>query len=316
MYFLSGEENYYIDKISDFIAKNVLTENEKSFNQTVFYGKDSEVASVINASKRFPMMSNYQVIILKEGQELKDFDELIHYIEKPLNSTILVINYKYKNPDNRKKVFKSLRQYAVFFESKKVYDDKIPMWISDLLKEKNYKIEPKAAMLLTEFIGNDLSRIENEIEKLIITIPENIKIITADHVERNIGISKDYNVFELQKALTRNDVVKANRIINYFAQNPKNHPFAFTIINLFNYFSKVMTYHYLNGKSDREVAAILKIHPYFVSDYANASRVFNKGRLVHLISLLREYDVKSKGVGNVSTSEGQLLKELIYKIIH
>lgn len=316
VYLLMGEEPYYIDHVTSFIMENVLTEEEKAFNQTVFYGKDSDVPSVINAAKRFPMISNHQVIIAKEAQELKSFDDFIHYIEKPLKSTLLVINYKYKSLDKRKKIYKSFEQNAVVFESEKLYDDKIPAWISSVLTGKNIKIEPKAAVMLTEFLGNDLSKISNELDKLIITLPANNKLITSSHVEMNIGISKDYNNFELQNALTKKNILKANRIINYFAENQKNNHITAVIVSLYYYFSKILVYHTLEDKSRQKAAAALKVHPYFISEYEEAARNYPLKKVTEIISSLREYDLKAKGYGNANTTAGGLLKELIYKILH
>jgi DNA polymerase-3 subunit delta len=316
VYFLTGEEPYYIDKITEYISQNVLEEAEKAFNQTVLYGKDSDAVAVTNTAQRFPMMSNYQVVILKEAQELKNFDDLVHYIGKPLKSTILVINYKYKSLDKRKKLFKVIQENAVIFDSKKLYDDKIPDWITNSLKKDGYGIDNKAAILLTEFLGNDLSKIEKELEKLILTIPDGLKAITPEQIERNIGISKDFNNFELQKALVARDVLKANRIINYFAGNQKNIHITQTITNLYFFFSKVLLYHFLNDKSRNKVAAALKINPFFVTDYERAARSFKARKVVEIISILREYDAKSKGYSNPSTSAGDLLKELIFKILH
>lgn len=316
IYFLSGEEPFYIDKITDYILKHVLTEEEKSFNQTILYGKETDAATITNTAKRFPMMANYHVVVVKEAQEVKNIGDLIYYFGDPLKSTILVINYKYKKLDKRKKVFKVLKENSVFLETKKLYDDKIPGWISEQLKKRNYNIEPKAAVILTEFLGNDLQKIANELEKLTITLPENVKIITPDHVERNIGISKDYNNFEFQKALIERNPVKANRIIMYFAANQKNHHIASTITHLYFFFSKVLTFHVLKDKTRQNVAAALKIHPYFVGDYEKAARVYSAGKVVRIISILREYDMKSKGMGNISTGADGLLKELTYKILH
>ncbi len=316
VYFFTGDEPYYIDKVTDFIMNNVLTEAEKSFNQTVIYGKDSEAATVINAARRFPMMANQQVVILKEAQELKNFEDLIFYIENPLKSTILVINYKYKSLDKRKKAYKSIEQNATVFESDKLYDDKIPTWIANYLNKKNFKIEPKAAVLLSEFLGNDLSKIANELDKLIIISGDNKEIINSQLIEKNIGISKEYNHFELQNALVRKDIFKANQIINYFAGNQKNNHITQTISNLFYFFSKLLVLHSLKDKSRKNIAASLKINPYFVGEYEHAANAFPVGKVVQIISLLRDYDVKSKGFGNVSTSAGDLLKELIFKILH
>jgi DNA polymerase III subunit delta len=316
IYFLCGEETYYIDKVTEFMMQNILSESEKAFNQTVIYGKDADASAVTNFARRFPMMANYQLVVLKEAQELKNFEELIHYIEKPLKSTILVINYKYKSLDKRKKIFKSLSENAEVYESKKLYENKIPEWISKNLAKRKYKIEPKAAMLLTEFLGNDLSRIANELEKLVIVLPDHTQMITSLDIEKNIGISKEYNNFELNNALASKDVLRANRIINYFADNQKNNNIVQTLSMLFLFFSKVLIYHSLSDKSANNAASNLKVSPYFLSDYETAARNYNASKVIRIISLLREYDAKSKGVGNVSTGAGDLYKELIFKILH
>lgn len=316
IYFLTGEESYYIDQISDYIQKNVLTEAEKSFNQTVLYGKDTDAVTVMNAAKRFPMMSSHQVIIVKEAQEIKDFDNLIHYIDKPLKSTILVLNYKYKPADKRKKVFKSLLKESVYLEAKKLYDDQLPGWIAEYLAARNRSIEPKAAILLVEFLGSDLSKISNELDKLIISLDENEKTITSKLIERNIGISKDYNNFELQNALGKRDILKANRIINYFADNQKNHPMALTITTLFSYFSKILIYYWLKDKSKENVALQLGVRPFFVKDYVEAARNYNANMVIRIIEILREYDLKSKGYKGTVIAPGDLLKEMIFKILH
>jgi len=316
VYFMTGDEPYYIDIATSYIMDTVLTEEEKAFNQTVFYGKDSETASVINSARRYPMMANHQVIIVKEAQELRAFDTFLHYIENPLKSTILVINYKYKSLDKRKKLYNSFKENAVIFESNRLYDDKIPGWIVQHLKERNINTEPKAAIMLTDFLGNDLSKIHNELEKLIITLPGDSRNITAAHVEKNIGISKEYNNYELQHALAKKDILKANRIINYFGENQKNNHISSTIASLYFFFSKVLLYHSLKDKSARNVAASLKVPPYFISEYELAASGFSSGKVVKIISLLREYDLRSKGYGNVSVPAGELLKELIYRILH
>lgn len=317
IYFLSGEEPYFIDLLTKYIHDNVLTEAERSFNQTVLYGKDTEIHTVINSAKRFPMMANHQVIIVKEAQNIKDIDELIHYANTPLKSTLLVINYKYKTLDKRKKLYKVINENGVLYESKKLYDNEIPGWINGYLKNKNKTIDPSAGMLLNEYLGNDLSKIANELDKLIITLPDGEHNITTNHIERNIGISKDYNNFELHKALTQKNILKANRIVNYFSQNQKNNPFTLTISTLYHFYSKVLVYHFLKNKNDkRNVAATLKVNPYFIGDYEKAAKQYNPKKTVEIISLLREYDLKSKGFNNVSTSQGELLKELVYKILH
>ena len=316
IYFLYGEESYFIDQISDYISNNVLDEAEKAFNQTVLYGKDSKIEDVINASKRFPMMANHQVIILKEAQNLKQIEKLEFYADQPLNSTILVVSYKNKNFDKRKRVYKALKKNAVIFESKKLYENQIGAWINTYLKNKNYSVSPVSSKLLTDFLGTDLSKISNELDKLMISLPEGTTI-TPKHIEENIGISKDFNVFELQNALGNKDILKANRIINHFAANPKSNPMVMTIISLFGYFSKILTLHYLKDKSNNNtVASVMGVHPFFVKDYISAARNYNVKKTVSVISHLREYDMKSKGFNNVSTTHGDLLKELIFKILH
>lgn len=316
VYFLTGEEAYFIDMISDYIQENVLDEAEKTFNQTVLYGKDTDALTVMNAAKRFPMMSSHQVVIVKEAQELKDFETLQHYVEKPLKSTLLVLDYKYKKPDKRKKVFKSLISNSVFLEAKKLYDNEVPSWITGYLSAKKYSIEPKASAMLVEFLGSDLSKISNELEKLIIATGENETTITPLLIERNIGISKDYNNFELQNAIGKRDVVKANRIINYFADNQKNHPLVLTINILFVFFSKVLIYYWIKDKSKDNLVAQLGVRPFFVKDYVEAARNYNANKVIEIISLLREYDLKSKGYKGTAIEPGDLLKELIFKILH
>jgi DNA polymerase-3 subunit delta len=316
IYFLMGEEPYFIDVITDYIAENVLEEAEKSFNQTVLYGKDTDIATVINTAKRFPMMANYQVVILKEAQVLNDIDDLVYYAEVPLSSTILVVNYKYKNLDKRKKIYKALDSAGVVFTSNKLYEDKIPAWINTYLSGKGISIDLKASMLLIDFLGNELSKIANELEKLILALPGDSTTITVDLIERNIGISKDFNNFELHKALSQKNVLKANRIIYYFDKNQKSNPISLTISSLYYFFSKVLMYHFIKDKSRRNAASVLRINPFFLPDYELAARHYPASKVVQIIGLLREYDLKSKGVGNVSTTPGNLLKELIYKILH
>ena len=247
VYFLAGEESYYIDEISDYIEEHVLTDIEKEFNQTVIYGRETDVLSIISNAKRYPMMANYQVVIVKEAQDIKNIEDLLPYIENPLDSTLLVINYKYKKLDKRKSFFKQIGKKGVLFESKKLYDNKIAGWINNYVKEKGYEITPKACAMLTEFLGSNLSKVVNEISKLIINVPEK-SIINDELVERNIGISKDFNIFELQNAIGSKNVLKANQIANYFAANPKDNPLVKTVTILFGYFSKIMIYHQLKDK--------------------------------------------------------------------
>lgn len=315
IYFLMGEESYYIDEITNYIAKNVLKESEKAFNQIVMYGKDTDVSLVDNTARRFPMMANHQVIIVKEAQNLKKIEDLVYYAQNPLKSTILVINYKYKTLDKRKKIYKEVEKNGILFESKKLYDNQVPEWINNYIKAKNRQIDPVSSLLLTEFLGTNLGKIVNELEKLIIVVPENQKI-TPKLIEENIGISKDYNNFELQNALMKKDILKANRIVNYFNKNPKDNPLVVTITSLFFFFSKILAVHYVKSQDPRIVASELKVNPFFVKDYMAAAKKYDIRKTVDIISYLREYDLKSKGYGSVSTTQGELLKELIFKIMH
>ena len=315
VYFLTGEEPFYIDEISNYIEKNILSEEEKEFNQTVIYGRDTDVPTIISYAKRFPMMANYHVVIVKEAQEIDKIEGLTPYIENPLKSTILVICYKYKKIDKRKTFALTVKKHGVLFESAKLYENKIPDWITNYLEQKGYTITPKASLLLSEYLGTDLSKISNEIGKLIINLPENAKI-TDEHIEKNIGISKDFNVFELQNALGKKDVLKANRITNYFAANPKDNPLYRTIPLLYIFFSKLLIYHQLKDKSRNNVASALSINPYFYYDYQAAARKYSFNKISKIISDLRECDTKLKGIDNVSIKEGELLKELVFKILH
>ena len=316
VYFLWGEEAYYIDLVSSFIAGNVLSEAEQSFNQTTLYGKDSEAAQVSDLARRFPMMASHQVVVLKEAQDMKSFGELIHYVEKPQPSTLLVINYKYKKPDKRQKIFKVLEKKAVWFESKKMYDNQVPGWIAAYASKQKYSMEPKAAVLLAEFLGSDLSKIVNEVEKLTVAIGKQGETITPALVEKHIGFSKDFNQFELQDALGKRDVLKAMRIIKYFAENEKKYPVPLTIISLYYFFSRLLLFHYTKDKSKQNLAATLKVNPFFVKDYEAAARRYSAAKLVEIISLLRVYDMRSKGYEGSTTPSKELTRELIFRILH
>ena len=295
----------------------MLNDLEKEFNQTIVYGKDINVPTLISYAKRFPMMANYQVIIVKEAQDLDKIEELASYYEHPLDSTILVLCLKYEKVDRRKTVFKTVEKIGVLYESARLYDDKIPTWIADYLKKRSYSISLKAALLLTEFLGNDLSKIVNEVSKLIINVPAGQEI-TEDYIEKNIGISKDFNIFELQKALGKKDVLKSNQIILHFAANPRENPLVKIIPMLYNYFSKILMYHYLPDKSRNSVAAALSVNPFFVQDYQYAAGNYSASKLFSVISILREYDMKSKGVDSNGTSfpDGELMKEMVFRILH
>ena len=316
VYFLAGEEPYYIDLITGYIEEKVLPEAEKAFNQMIIYGDDTNIPSIIDTARRFPMMASHQVIIIKEAQSLKKLEDLVIYLEKPLLSTILVFSYKYKTLDKRTKLFKTLESRGVYFESPRIRDYLIPGWIERYLMTKGIRIDPSAGAMLTEYLGTDLHKIVNELDKLIITLPEGKPVITNSLIEKNIGISKDYNNFELQKAIGEKNILKANMIVHYFADNPKDNPIMLTIASLFGYFSKLLTYHYLTDKSKNNVAAALKVNPFFVKDYEISATKYNVSRTVQIISLLRTYDMRSKGYGDPGTEPGDLLKELVYKILH
>ena len=316
IYFLMGEEAYYIDLISDFIQNNVLDESQREFDMTVVYGKDTDMTTIVNAAKRYPMMSPYQVVIVKEAQHIKDWDALQYYINKPLASTILVFGFKYGTPDKRKKWVQDIAKTGVVFESEKLRDYEMGAWISRYAKGKNVSVDEKAIVMLTEFLGTDLSKVANELDKLLLTKPSDSNRITPEHVEKNIGISKDFNVFELQAALINKDVLKANRIVRYFADNKKANPMVVVLAQLFNFFSNVMMYHYLPAKSQGTVASELKINPYFVKDYERASKVFGAWKTMNIITWIRETDARGKGIDSNGVDDGELLKELIFKILH
>ncbi len=326
VYFLMGEEPYFIDMISDYIENNVLDEAEKEFNQSVLYGRDVSTAEIIGAAKRFPMMSEHQVVIIKEAQDIKDLVKkekedkkdrtktpFEAYLENPLPSTILVFCYKYKTIDKRTALAKLIQKHAAMFESKKLYDNQVADWISNYLKSKEYTINQRAAALLNEYLGTSLSKVTNELDKLIINLPPKSEI-TQEHIQANIGISKDYNVFELQTAIAKKEVLKANRIINYFNANPKENPMVMTVASLYGYFCKVLIYHFLADK--KTAASAMGVNPFFVKDYELAAKNYSAGKLKSIFSFLREYDLKSKGIDRGSASEGELLKELIFKIMH
>lgn len=313
IYFFSGEEAYYIDLISDFIEASVLADDEKEFNQVVLYGKDTDVNTLISECKAYPMMSNYRVVIVREAQEIKDLEKLSPYVEAPLDSTILVICYKYGKPDARKTFTKLLVKKAVTFESNKISETLVPEWISSYVKSKGYGINDKASILLTEYLGNDLSKIVNELAKIFINLPSGSEIQPLN-IEENTGMSKDYNVFELQSALAAKNILKANRIIKYYSENEKDNPFIKVATILFGFFQKVFLYHSLNDKSFPNVCTMLSTR--YPNDYIVAARNFNKAKLRHIFALFREYDLRCKGVNNASADDGELMKELIFKILH
>ncbi|WP_340198513.1 DNA polymerase III subunit delta [Ascidiimonas sp. W6] len=315
VYFLMGEEPYYIDRIAEFIEENVLQEEERGFNQMVLYGRDVSIDEIASNAKRYPMMAERQVVIVKEAQDLsRTIENLTSYVENPQPTTVLVFCYKYKTIDKRKKLYKALKKGGVLFESKKLYENQVGEWIRRVLGGKKYTISHKAAQMLVEFLGTDLGKINNELEKLQLVVKPDTQI-TPELIEENIGISKDFNNFELRKAIGDGNFVKATRIINYFAQNPRENPTVVTISLLYNFFSQLLHYHGLRDRSPKSVASALRINPYFVSEYQTAARNYPMKKVSKIITALRETDVKSKGVGAINLGTEDLLKELLVKIM-
>ncbi|MBB4037763.1 DNA polymerase-3 subunit delta [Dysgonomonas hofstadii] len=317
IYLFMGDEPYYIDELTNLLANTVLPEEERDFNQTILYGMETDVASVVTLSRSFPMMSEYQLIIVKEAQNLSKIDELEVYAKNPLHTTILVLNYKNGTLDKRKKLSAAIEKNGVIFESKKIPDYKIPAFISSYVQTKGLGIDQKSAQMLADYLGNDLSKLTNEIAKLLLAVPQGQKQITAELIEENIGISKDFNNFELLKAVVEKNVFKINQIADYFEKNPKNNPMIVTLVVLFNFFSNLMICYWAKNKTEQGIAAELGFrNPYQAKDYVTALKNYNAFKCMEIISLLRAYDARGKGVGNISTPDGELLKELLYKITH
>jgi len=317
VYLFQGEEAYYIDQLTGLLIEKALDDSERDFNQYIFYGMDSDAGTIINTCKRFPLMAERQLVVLKEAQGLKNIDDLVHYVKQPLLSTILVINFKHGKLDGRKKLSGEIAKTGIVFESKKLYDNQVPAFIVNYLRKKNVKIDMKSAQMLTDYLGNDLSKLTNELEKLILLLSKENAVISSELIEQNIGISKDYNDFELQKALAGKDILKANRIALYFELNPKNNPIQRTLSNLFTFFSNLMICHYENDKSKLKLMAVFGFRfDLQIADYLIALNNYKAGKTMQIISLIRECDARSKGVNNTSISDGSLFKELIYRIMH
>ncbi len=315
VYFLMGDEAYFIDNVADYIQDNLLDESERTFDQQVLYGDDVAMEQVIDAAMQFPMMSKRQVIIFREAQLVKKLDALAKYVENPLVSTVLVVVYR-KALDKRTALYKSIKKNAAVLESAKLKDYQVKDWISSYVKSRGNIIDSRSAELMAEFLGNDLSKIVNEVNKLLITLPAGSKAISAEHIERNIGISKDFNNFELQDALMTRNVLKANRIIEYFAKNPNKNPLVLTLSTLFGFFSNLMVIFYLPNKSESNIASVLHVHPFVAKKLLGATRIYSAGKVFMIIALLRQSDARSKGVDNNSVPHGELLKELVFKIMH
>ena len=316
VYFLAGKEPYYIDLITDYIEDKVLDESEKDFNQTILYGLDVTVTQVIETCRRFPMMSNQQVVIVREAQKLKKIDDLLVYVENPLNSTILAIAYKYEDLDKRKSLYKSLSKKRWYIDFDKIPEYQIPGWIDRYLTDKGIMAGTDASRLLSEFLGNDLGKIANELDKLIISLPKENPRITPELIEKSIGISKDYSPNELWKAIVYRDPLKAARVVNYYAGHSKKEIIPLIFPVLFSSFSRVLIYHSLKDKSDGNVVAMLKTYPGYVKDFRTAAGLYNIGACMNIITLIRSYDLKSKGFGEAGSDTGDLLRELVFKIMH
>ena len=314
VYFLMGEEPYYIDGIANYIEDRILSEEEKGFNQMVLYGRDVTIDEIVSNAKRYPMMAERQVVIVKEAQDLsRTIENLVAYVKDPQPTTVLVLCYKYKKLDARKKLSKEIKKTGVLFESKKLYENQVPDWIKRVLAGKGYTITPKAAQMLTEFLGNDLSKVNNELQKLQLIIQPGEQI-TPQLIERNIGISKDFNNFELQNAIGARDIKKAYSIVQYFGQNPKNNPMVMTVALMYSFFSKLLKYHALSDKN--QAARALGVSPYFIKDYQLAARNYPMKKVSAIIGSIREVDMKSKGVGAANIEQGDLLKEMLVKIFN
>ncbi len=317
VYFFYGEEPFFIDQLTSYIEQNALDESVREFNQTICYGRDVSPKDIMDMSRRFPMMGNYQLVVVKEAQEIKNIEQIEPYLDALMETTILVISYKYKKLDKRKSFYKKLNKSSevVLFESQRLYDDKIPDWIEKAVQLMGYRIDPVASRLLSDYLGNDLSRISNELEKLVINL-ESGSLISTDVIEQNIGISKDFNIFELQTALVERNALKAQRIVHHFEANPKEHPLQMLTVILHSFFNKVFLYHQIKQMDNRKVAAELGINPFFLKDYQKAARSFPEQKVISIISGIRDLDMKSKGLGSTDATSYGALKDLVVKILH
>lgn len=317
IYLLMGDEGYFIDELTSLLSDTLLTEVEKDFNMLTFYGVDSDVNVIISSARRFPMMSEHQLIIVKEAQQLEQFELLDHYVKNPMLSTVLVINYKHGSVDKRKSLVKNIDKIGVVFESKKLYENQIPAFITSWFREKEIGIDEKSAQMLTDNLGNDISKLIPQLQKLEVSLTEGVRRVTSDLIEKNVGISKEFNNFELQRAVITKNVLAANRIVDYFSSNPKDNPMVVTVAILFNYFSNLLECFWLPQKNEQSIMNALNMKSsFFVRDYMTGIRNYNANKVMEIISDLRTFDARSKGVDNISVSQGELLKELVYKIMH
>lgn len=314
VYLLTGEENYYIDQVSDFFEKEVVVADFRDFDQTVVYGRDTDMTAVVSLAKRFPMMSPVQLVLVKEAQDIRDWEPLAEYLEHPQPQTLLVFCYRHKKMDKRTKVYKAISAKGIVYEKDKMRDYEVPDWIARVVSQQGYQITQKGAVLIAESLGNDLGKIANELSKVYISLPKG-SVINEEVIETNIGISKDYNVFELQNAIGRRDIAQCTRIVNYMAANTKDNPIQMLLPLLYGYFIKVMLFHQEPDK--KKAMAVMKVNPYFMKDYETAARNYTLGKLASCIGYLYDTDLRSKGVRNSGTvSDGELLKELVFKITH
>lgn len=314
VYWLEGEEDFFIDKVLKFAEHNILNENERSFNQTVFYGKDADWTDVVNACRRYPMFSDRQVVILKEAQAMRNIEKLESYIDKPLSSTLLFVAYRNKKVDGRTKLARLLKEKGTILSTKKMYDNELPEWTHQLVKSKGLTINRKALFLLIDHIGNDLNRLNNEIDKLALNLA-NRDTITEDEIETYVGISKDFNVFELQQSIANRDLYKAIRIINYFEANPKAAPIQLILPALYNFFSKVQMVYSVSSRDEKSLAAAIGVNNFFVKDYLQAAQQYSASSIERLLLLLHQYNLKSIGINSIDTSDALLLKEMTAKIM-
>lgn len=314
VYWLEGEEEFFIDRVVQFAEHQIVSESEAGFNLTIFYGRDAAWPDVINACRRYPMFSEKQVVIIKEAQDMKGIEKLESYVEKPLPSTLLFVAYKGKKVDGRTKLAKLLKEGAVLFNAKKLFDSALPEWTAGLVSSKGHTITKKALFLLIDHIGNDLSRLNNEIDKLALNL-QNRKSITEDDIEQYVGVSKEFNVFELQQAIAQRDLPKAVRIVTYFASNPKAAPFQWILPSLYNFFSKVQVVYGVDSKDEKTVAAALGVNPYFAKDYVATASRFSHAEIEKLLLLLYEYNLRGIGINDSGTDDAELLKEMVVKMI-
>ncbi len=314
VYWLEGEEDYFIDKVVDYAEHHILNESEASFNLTVFYGKDANWPDVINACRRYPMFAERQVVLLKEAQQMRDAEKLESYVENPLASTVFVVSYKEKKLDARKKFAKLIKEKGVLLTTKKMYENQLPEWTQELLQSKGLTISQKGLLLLVDHIGNDLTRIESEIDKISVNLGKRTNI-TEDDIEKYIGVSKDFNVFELQAALAAKDLAASVRIIQYFEANPKAAPIQLILPSLYSFFSKVFMVFGAGSSDDKTIAANIGVNPYFVKDYVKAAKLYTYPGVEKALLLLHHYNLKAVGVNNAGTEDASLLKEMVVKMM-